>query len=137
MIQIKSHQFMDFFVGLGAALMRWRVINEADCLLGLTVIGSWLPIAPWLACFSAHVWRLILFLRVRVASLTVVVGSRFVFFLFDLCPGCPLSGFQVFDPELGKAWPPFIPGAGCSGSNPVGSMPLGQCCNVVCLTRLA
>jgi len=85
---------MDFFVGLGAALMRWRVINEADCLLGLTVIGSWLPIAPWLACFSAHVWRLILFLQVQVASFAVVVGSRFVFSFVRLVSRMPFVGLS-------------------------------------------
>ena len=57
--------------------------------------------------------------------------------LFGLCLGCPSSGFHVFDPGLGKAWPPFMPGAGFRGSNPVGSTCLGQCCNVVRVTLLA
>ena len=86
--------------------MRWRVINEADRLLGLTVIGSRRPIAPWLACFSVRAWRLILFLQVQVASFAVVVGSRFVFSFVRPVSRLPFAGLSGVWSRMGEGFAP-------------------------------
>ena len=102
--------------------MRWRVINEADRLLGLTVIGSWRPIPVVSMLFGA---RLALDSFFTSAGCIFCGGGRF--------PLCLLFCSACVPAALSRAFRCLVQNGGrlrscsCQVPDVVARIQLGQC----------